>query len=106
MYLDYANFSKAYGFAEQYNNINNYIDSCVKDSIVLEEPVLREIFRIQKLDMLSLRQELGISRAEMHRRYKIPLRTLEDWEAGRYQVSQYVKILVAYTVVCYLINKK
>lgn len=28
------------------------------------------------------REEIGLSRAEMARQFKIPIRTLENWEAG------------------------
>lgn len=31
----------------------------------------------------EIREALGISRAEFSRRYNIPIRTLEEWEAGR-----------------------
>lgn len=29
------------------------------------------------------RMHLGMSRAEMHRQFEIPLRTLEDWDSGK-----------------------
>ena len=29
------------------------------------------------------RMDLGMSRAEMHRQFEIPLRTLEDWDSGK-----------------------
>lgn len=31
----------------------------------------------------EIRSILGISRAEFSRRYEIPVRTLEDWDAGK-----------------------
>lgn len=31
----------------------------------------------------EIRAILGISRAEFSRRYEIPIRTLEDWDAGK-----------------------
>lgn len=31
----------------------------------------------------EIRGLLGVSRAEFSRRYKIPVRTLEDWDAGK-----------------------
>lgn len=30
----------------------------------------------------EIRELLGVSRAEFSRRYHIPIRTLEDWDAG------------------------
>jgi Predicted transcriptional regulator len=38
----------------------------------------------------EIRAILGISRAEFGRRYNIPLRTLEDWDAGRKSPPEYV----------------
>lgn len=32
---------------------------------------------------VEIRGLLNISRAEFSRRYKIPIRTLEDWDAGK-----------------------
>lgn len=29
------------------------------------------------------RMDLGMSRAEMHRVFEIPIRTLEDWDSGK-----------------------
>lgn len=37
-----------------------------------------------------IRDILGISRAEFSRRYHIPIRTLEDWDAGLKNPPQYV----------------
>lgn len=31
----------------------------------------------------TARMEAGLSRAEMSRQFEIPVRTLEDWEAGK-----------------------
>jgi putative transcriptional regulator len=38
----------------------------------------------------EIRAILGISRAEFSRRYNIPLRTLEEWDAGRRTPPTYV----------------
>lgn len=38
------------------------------------------------------REELGLSRAETARRAKMPLRTLEDWEAGRYPPTKFERV--------------
>ena len=37
-----------------------------------------------------IRSILGISRAEFGRRYNIPIRTLEDWDAGRATAPEWV----------------
>lgn len=40
------------------------------------------------------REKAGISRAEMSRRFEIPLRTLEDWETEKRTPPPYVAKLI------------
>lgn len=40
------------------------------------------------------RLEIGMSRAEMSRRFGIPLRTLENWDAGVNQPPEWVERLL------------
>ena len=35
------------------------------------------------MNSIEIRGLLGVSRAEFSRRYKIPVRTLEDWDSGK-----------------------
>lgn len=42
------------------------------------------------MNSLDIREILGISRAAFSRRYNIPIRTLEDWDAGRKNPPEYV----------------
>ena len=44
----------------------------------------------------DLRQNIGLSRKEFSEYVGIPLRTLEDWEAGRRTPPEYIPILIAY----------
>lgn len=41
---------------------------------------------------------LGMNRTAFSRYMNIPLRTLEEWEAGRRQMPEYVLRLIAYYV--------
>jgi putative transcriptional regulator len=41
-------------------------------------------------DSERIRKILGVSRSEFSRRYNIPLRTLEEWDAGRRTPPTYV----------------
>lgn len=50
--------------------------------------------QIKKLKVI--REELGMNRTEFSHYIGIPLRTLEEWEAGRRQMPEYVLRLVAY----------
>ena len=38
----------------------------------------------------EMREYLNVSRAEFSRRYKIPVRTLENWESGKSKCPDYV----------------
>ena len=40
------------------------------------------------------REQAGLSRAEMSRRFEIPIRTLEDWENGKRTTPPYVEKLI------------
>ena len=40
------------------------------------------------------REKIGMSRAQMNRTFQIPLRTLEDWEAGTRKPPAYVEKLI------------
>ena len=42
----------------------------------------------------EIRDLAGISRAEFSRKYNIPVRTLEDWEAGKRKCALYVADLL------------
>ena len=40
------------------------------------------------------REAAGLSRAEMARQFEIPIRTLEEWDAGRRTPPPYVEKLI------------
>ena len=40
------------------------------------------------------REQAGLSRAEMSRLFEIPIRTLEDWDAGKSNPPPYVARLI------------
>ncbi len=44
----------------------------------------------------DLRESIGMSRKEFSKHTGIPVRTLEDWEAGRRTPPEYVPRLIAY----------
>lgn len=49
-----------------------------------------EIVKIEETRSVRVRKLLGISRAAFSRKYNIPLRTLEDWDAGKKNPPDYV----------------
>lgn len=56
-----------------------------------KEQVERQIIRLKKI-----REGLGLNRTEFSQYIGIPLRTLEEWEAGRRQMPEYVLRLISY----------
>lgn len=53
-----------------------------------------EIVKIEEPRSAQIRGILGISRAEFGRRYNIPIRTLEDWDAGKKNPPEYVMAML------------
>ena len=53
----------------------------------------------KQIDTLKRTREiLGMNRTQFSQYMEIPLRTLEEWEAGRRQMPDYVLLLIAYYV--------
>ena len=46
------------------------------------------------MNIKDARIEAGLSRAEMSRRFEIPVRTLEDWDAEKSSPPPYVEKLI------------
>ena len=46
--------------------------------------------------IIELRESVGESRKEFSRHIGIPIRTLEDWEAGRRTPPEYIPRLIEY----------
>lgn len=44
----------------------------------------------------ELRESIGLSRKQFSEHTKIPVRTLEDWEAGRRTPPEYIPRLIEY----------
>lgn len=46
------------------------------------------------MNIKDAREKAGLSRAEMSRLFEIPVRTLEEWDAGRRTPPPYVEKLI------------
>ena len=49
-------------------------------------------------DLKAVREKYGYSRAAFGRLFDIPVRSLEDWDAGRRKMPDYLKILICYAL--------
>ena len=56
----------------------------------------KEKLEIQISKLKKIRDDLGMNRTEFSHYVDIPLRTLEEWEAGRRKMPDYVLRLLAY----------
>ena len=56
----------------------------------------KEQLEKQISSLKKMREDLGMNRTEFSQYIGIPLRTLEEWEAGRRQMPEYVLRLMAY----------
>lgn len=56
----------------------------------------KEKLEIQINRLKKIREDLKMNRTEFSHYVDIPLRTLEEWEAGRRQMPDYVLRLLAY----------
>lgn len=95
---EFEQFSADAGYA-------SWMDEFVEDSDAEElteadveriNSVLREAFaKAHEANAMSeIRKMSGLKRAEFCRRYNIPLRTMEDWEAGKSAPAEYVVALL------------
>ncbi len=56
-----------------------------------------EVFAMESAEMIrNLRESTGLGRKEFSIHTGIPVRTLEDWEAGRRTPPEYIPRLIAY----------
>lgn len=67
------------------------------DAQPLTAAELRKLRRVPKVKCIRLRQ--GLSQAGFAKKYRIPLRTLQEWEQGRSEPDQatqaYIKVIAA-----------
>lgn len=61
-------------------------------------PLMQEIFFLANSDLKTIREKRGYSRAAFARLFNIPVRSLEDWDAERRKMPDYVKTLICYAL--------
>lgn len=67
----------------------------------------KEQLETQISKLKNIREELGMNRTEFSHYVGIPLRTLEEWEAGRRLMPDYVlRLLAYYTKMQQLLTRK
>lgn len=60
--------------------------------------LMKNIYFLANSDLKTIREKYGYSRAAFSRLFYIPVRSLEDWDAGRRKMPNYVKALICYAL--------
>ncbi|MTD42448.1 hypothetical protein GIX45_28235 [Erwinia sp. CPCC 100877] len=102
--MEYELFVTLYGEALEYDDVDMYIvergwqdwmNDFEEDKI---GSLLSSVYDLAHKSLKDIRQDRNISRAAFSRLYKIPVRTLENWDSGTNMLQPYVKMLIAYTL--------
>lgn len=112
-YVSYEIFLKLLEESKEYDDSEMYIAERAwqewmnpfEDNPELITKILDIVFHMGKCDIQDERKLIGISsRAEMSRKYRIPLRTLENWELNENNVPSYTMNLILYTFFLEILN--
>lgn len=77
-----------------------YYADCDEDGKIIKELTYKREMKIEKPFSLMIRELSGIkTRVAFAKEYKIPVRTIEDWDAGIYSAPEYVTDLLARAVI-------
>ena len=99
--MNYQTFKGLYQEALTYTDIDEYVlhhgweawmDSYSENEV---GPILQRIFQMAHL---SLAETRAMTQAEFSRLFEIPVRTVQDWDAGRRNPPGYVKQLICYAL--------
>lgn len=99
--MNYQTFKGLYAEAHTYTGVDEYVlhhdwadwmDDYPENGIGI---LLQRIYQIAHLPLLKTR---NMSQAEFSRLFDIPVRTVQDWDAGRRNPPEYVKQLICYVL--------
>ena len=77
----------------------------ISDILFMEQCVEVKIMSIAER-ITELRESVGENRSEFSKHTGIPVRTIEDWEAGRRTPPEYIPRLIAYQLKYEELTKK
>ena len=91
---------------EEYADRDSYVSEFCRSSMwgIMDDSVDIPAERIElvakmwdfcHLSLKDIRAAAGLTQAAFSRRFLIPARTIEDWEAGRRKCSLYLRLLLA-----------
>ena len=101
-------FSELYDQATQYDDCDKYIAErgwqdwmdlySDGDDVSTVSDILFNIFDLTHMDIKKMRATLGLTFRAFSELYSIPSRTVQDWEYGKNKTPEYVRKLIAYTM--------
>lgn len=115
LYINYEIFLRLLEESREYEHFEMYISergwqewmNYFENNPELITKILDIVFRMGKSNIQTGRKAIGISsRAEMSRKYKIPLRTLENWELNENDAPIYTTSLILYTFFLEMLNEE
>lgn len=102
--MNYELFITLYSEALEYDNLDMYIaERGWQDWMDKHDPttVLPKIYKLAHGTLKNNRTEFNLNRASFSRLFRIPLRTVENWETetdSRREVPQYTRVLIDYAL--------
>lgn len=103
--IDYELFTRLYDEALSYKEVDFFIAERgwqewmnSFEEVETITKILKAIYKYSRCPIKDIRNELNISRASFSRKYGIPLRTIEDWDAGKSKIPEYTEKLIKYTL--------
>ncbi len=95
-YMDSQEFIMSIGWQPWMDKEIDVTNNAVGDADEIVKK-LEIIYELSRLDFKALRKRTGLSMAKMAAAYQIPLRTVENWDAGVNEITKYCLNLLKYT---------
>lgn len=106
--MKYELFSRLYNEAMDYEDVDMYIaergwqewmDEYADGNDASDiAAILTRIYDLANMDIKAMRAQDGLSFKKFSAVYGIPERTIQDWEYGKRRTPEYVRRLLAYTM--------
>lgn len=106
--MKYRIFSELYQEAKESQNLElyiaergyeewmeQYLNGSNAENVV---KILTDIYNMSNQSLTEIREGVGLSRAEFSRMYKIPVRTIENWEYDISKLNEYINMFLIYTL--------
>lgn len=112
MLLNYTIFLRLYDESKEYDDIDMFVaergwqewmDGMDTDTIYY---ILESIHYMAHSPFKDVREKYGYTRPQISRLYKIPYRTIQDWELDKRKAPEYIETLIYYSILIERMNEK